>query len=142
MIELLKKEYFWGLQTIKTYLVGILNEKEISKFRKSRKVTFNETELFIEVKKMMEEIVNKHQSDGDRDLIPVALLGEIVNKELLPESTENAIRDKNWYETMKFEYNSLAEKKFWELVENKGNKPSGSRWHFAPKFGSSGEITR
>ena len=33
------------------------------------------------------------------------------------------------------------ENKFWELVENKGNKPIGSRWHFALKFGHSGEIT-
>ena len=43
---------------------------------------------------------------------------------------------------MKLEYNSLVENKVWELVENKGNKPIGSRWHFAVKFGSSGEITR
>ena len=43
---------------------------------------------------------------------------------------------------MKLEYNSLVENKIWELVENKGNNPIGSRWHFALKFGPSGEITR
>ena len=43
---------------------------------------------------------------------------------------------------MKLEYNSLVENKVWELVENKRNKPIGSRWHFALKFGPSGEITR
>ena len=30
--------------------------------------------MFIEVKEMKEEIVNKHQPDGDRDLKPVAFL--------------------------------------------------------------------
>ena len=126
----------------KTYLVGTPNDKGIFKVRKSRNVTFNENEMFIEVKEKKEEIVNKHHSDGDRDLNPVAFLGEIVNNELLPKSIDEAIRDKNWYEAMKLEYNSLVENKVWELVENKGNKPIGSRWHFALKFGPSGEITR
>ena len=126
----------------KTYLIGIRNDKGVFKVRKSRNVTFNENEMFIEVKEMKEEIVNKHQSDSDRDLNPVAFLGEIVNNELLPKSIDEAIRDKNWYEAMKLEYNSLVENKVWELVENKGNKPIGSRRHFALKFGPSGEITR
>ena len=126
----------------KTYLVGIPNDKGVFKVRKSRNVTFNENEMFIEVKEKMEEIVNKHHSDGDIDLNPVAFLGEIVNNELLPKSIDEAIRDKKWYEAMKLEYNSLVENKVWELVENKGNKPITSRWHFALKFGPSGEITR
>ena len=42
---------------------------------------------------------------------------------------------------MKFENNSLVENKVWELVENRGSKPIGSRWHFALKFDPSGEIT-
>ena len=61
---------------------------------------------------------------------------------MLPKSIDEAIRDKNWYEAMKLEYNSLVENRVWELVENKGNKPIGSRWHFSLKFGPSGEITR
>ena len=77
-----------------SYLVGIPNDKGIFKVRKSRNATFNENEMFIEVKEMKEEIVNKHQSDGDRDLNPVAFLGENVNKELLNKSIDEAIRDK------------------------------------------------
>ena len=65
-----------------------------------------------------------------------------MNNELLPKSIDEAIRDKNWYKTIKVEYNSLVENKVYELVENKGNKPIGSRWHFALKFGPSGETTR
>ena len=30
----------------------------------------------------------------------------------------------------------------WKLVENKREKPIGSHWHFALKFGPSGAITR
>ena len=78
----------------KTYLVGISNDKGVFKVRKSQNVTFNENENIIEVKEMTEEIVSKHQSDGDRDLNPVAFLGEIVNNELLPKSIDEAIRDK------------------------------------------------
>ena len=126
----------------KTYLVGIQNDKGVFKVGKSRNVTFNENETFIEVKEKKEEIVNKHHSDGDRGINPVAFLGEIVYNELLPKSIDEAIRDKNWYEAMKLENNSLVENKVWELVENKGNKPIGNRWHFALKFGPSGEITR
>ena len=138
-----QKEIFLGSSDHrKTYLVGIPNDKGVFKVRKSRNVTFNENEMFIEVKEKKEEIVNKHHSDGDRNLNPVAFLGEIVNNELLPKSIDEAIRDKNWYEAMKLEYNSSVENKVWELVENKGNKPIGSRWHFALKFSPSGEITR
>ena len=43
---------------------------------------------------------------------------------------------------MKLEYKSLVENKVCEMVENKGNKPIGSRWHFGLKFVPSGEITR
>ena len=132
--------FLWSSDNSKTYLVGIPNDKRVFKVRKSRNVTFNENEMFIEVKEM-KEIVSKHQSDGDRDLYPVAFL-EIVNNELLPKSIDEAIRDKNWYEAMKLEYNSLVENKVWELVENKGNKPIGCRWHFALKFAPSGEVTR
>ena len=104
MIEVLKKEYFWGLQIIvKIYLVGIPNDKGVFKVRKSRNVTFNENGMFIEVKGMKEELLNKHQSDDDRDLNPLASLGEIVNNELLPKSINEAIRDKNWCEAMKLE---------------------------------------
>ena len=63
--------------------------------RKSRNVSFNENEKFIEDKEMREEVVNKHQSDGGRNYNPVAFLGEILNKELLPKSFDEAIGDKN-----------------------------------------------
>ena len=60
---------------------------------------------------MREEIVNKHQSGGDRDLKPVAFRGDIVNRELLPKFIDEATRDKNWYEAMILESNSLVENK-------------------------------
>ena len=96
----------------KTYLIGIRNDKEVFKVKKSRNVTCNENKMFIEVKEKKEEIVNKHQSESERDLHPVAFLGEIVNNEFLPKSIDEAIRDKNWYESMKLEYKLLVEKKF------------------------------
>ena len=65
----------------KIYLVDILNDKGIFKVRKSRNISFNENDLFIEYKKSKEEIVNKHQSKSDRDSNPMAFLGEIVSKE-------------------------------------------------------------
>ena len=65
-----------------------------------------------------------------------------MNNELIPQSIGEAIRDENWYEAVKFEYNSLVENKVWQLVENKGIKPIGSRCYFALKFGPSGEITK
>ena len=98
--------------------------------------------MFIEVKEMKEDLVNKHQSDGERDLNPVAFFGETVDKELLPKSIDEAIRDKDCYEAMKLENNSLVESKVCELVENKRNKPIGSHCHFALKFGPIGEIKR
>ena len=75
----------------KTCLLGIPNDKGVFKVRKSRNLTFNENQMFIEIKEMKEEIVNKHQSDGDRDLKPVAFLGEIAHNELLPKSIDEAM---------------------------------------------------
>ena len=98
--------------------------------------------MFFEIKEMKEEIISKHQSDGDGDLNPVVFLDGIVHEELLPKFIDESIRDKDWYEARKLEYNSLVENKVWELVDKKGNKPIGSCWLFALKFGPSGEITR
>ena len=98
--------------------------------------------MFIEVIKKMEEIFNKHQSEGDKNSKPVPVLGDIVKKELLPKSIDEAIRDKNWNKALKLEYNSLMENKVCEFAENKRNKPIGSPWHFILKFGPSGVITR
>ena len=42
---------------------------------------------------------------------------------------------------MKKEFDSL-EKKVWELVRNRGEKPIGSRWHFALKYGPAGKVSR
>ena len=50
---------------------------------------------------MKDELVSKHQSDGDRELNPVVFIGEIVNNELVSMSIDEAIRDKIWYEAMK-----------------------------------------
>ena len=107
-----QKGKFWGSSdNSMTYLVVIPNDKGFFQVRKSWNVTFNKNELFIEVKEMKEEIVKKHQSQSDRDSKLVAFLGEVVNKELLPTSIDEAIKDKNWYQAMKLEYNSLVENK-------------------------------
>ena len=42
---------------------------------------------------------------------------------------------------MKKDFDSL-EKKVWELVRIRGEKPIGSRWHFTLKYGPNGEIFR
>ena len=43
---------------------------------------------------------------------------------------------------MKTEYNIIVENNVWEIVDDQEIKPIGSRWHFALKCGSSGEIVR
>ena len=74
------------------------------------------------------------------DLNPVASLNELIIDNVIPKSTEEAIKDKNCYEAMKLEYNSLDENIVWELVDNQVIKPTDSSWHFALKCGPSGEI--
>ena len=60
---------------------------------------------------------------------------------MIPKSTE-AKKDKNWYEAMKTEYNSLVKSNVWELVDNQDIKTFGSRWLFTLKCGPSGERVR
>ena len=43
---------------------------------------------------------------------------------------------------MKKEFDSLEKNKVWELVRIRGEKPIGSRWHIALKYGPNGEISR
>ena len=90
--------------------------------------------MFTQVREMMEGIVNK--PDGYSDLSQEAFLGEIVNNDLLLQSIDKTIKDISWYQAMNLENNSLFEKKVWELVENKGIEPTGSRSHFAFNFRS------
>ena len=66
--------------------------------------------MFFDVAETKEGTVNKHQSDRDRDLNPVAFLGESVNEELLLKSIEAPIVYKNCYEGMKLEFISLCNK--------------------------------
>ena len=51
----------------------------------------------------------------------------MINDNVIPKSTEEAIKDKNWYEAMKTEYNSLVENDAWELVDNQEIKPIVTR---------------
>ena len=51
-----------------------------------------------------------------------------MNKQLLPKSIDEANRIKNWYEAMKMGYNTLAENKVWELVENKKPLVAAGSW--------------
>ena len=91
-----KRIFLGSSENSKTYFVGIPNDKGIITVRKSRNVTFNKNEMFIEVKEMEKELVNKHQSESDIDSKPVAFLGVIVSKELLLTSIDETIKDKNW----------------------------------------------
>ena len=61
---------------------------------------------------------------------------------MLPKNAKVAIKNENWKKAMQDEYNSLSEKKVWDLVEDKGAKIVGSRWHFGVLYGRKGEISR
>ena len=87
----------------KTHLIGIKDEKATFIIRKSRSVTFNKQKMFN----------NKSLSAGqtrleeEADLNSIAFLSELINDNLIPKSTEEAIKDNNWFEAMQTEYNSL-----------------------------------
>ena len=73
-------------------------------------------------------------------LNPVGFFNELINVNVIPISTEEAKKDKILFEAMKTECNSSVEYNVWKLVYNQEIKHNGSRWHFALKCGTSGEI--
>ena len=108
------------------------------KVRKSRNVTFNEQKMF------NKNALSAGQTwlEQEADLSPGAFLKELVNDNLIPKSTEAAIKIKFCYEAMKIVYNTLVENNIWELVNNQKIKPFGRFWHIALKCWPNGEIVR
>ena len=71
-------------------------------------------------------------------LNPVAFLSQLINDNVITESTEEAKKDKKGYEATQTKYRSLGENIFWELVDNQGIKPIGSHGHIALSCGPVG----
>ena len=107
----------------KTYLLGVKDQKGTFKVRKSRNVTFDERKLF----NNNSLSAGQTRLEQEADLNPVAFLNGLINENVIPKSTEDAIKDNNWYEAIKTEYNSLIENNVWELVDNQEIKPIVTR---------------
>ena len=98
--------------------------------KKSKNVSFDESKFYFE---------KKIESDEEERGGDVVFFGDVL--ENIPKSTKKALADPDWQETMKKEFESLEKNKVWELVRNRGDKPIGSRWHFALKYRPNGEIS-
>ena len=61
----------------------------------------------------------------------------------LPQNTTEALKNENWRDAMQQEYNSLIKNQVWELVPLPENvKAFGSKWNFANKYDSDGNVTK
>ena len=126
-----KRGIFLGtLKNSNAYLIGIESEGKL-KVQKSRNVSFDESKFYFE---------KKIESDVGEKVGDVVFFREVL--ENIPKSAKEALADHDWQEAMKKEFDSLEKNKVWELVRNRGEKPIGSRWHFALKYGPNGEIYR
>ena len=114
----------------KVYLIGIESEAKL-KMQKSRNVSFDESKFSFE---------KKIESDEEERVGDVVFFGDVLEK--IPKKGKEALADPDWQEAMKKEFDSLEQNKVWQLVRNRGAKPMGSRWHFALKYGHSGEHSR
>ena len=103
---------------IKTYLIGVKVDKGTLKVRKSRNVIFNEHKMFDNNSLG----AGQTRLEQEANLNPVAFLNELINDNVIPNSTEETMKDKNWYEEMKTEYNSLIKNNVWEFVDNQETK--------------------
>ena len=70
-----------------------------------------------------------------------SFLSQLAIDRLLPKKVDESLQNRNWFEAMKNEYDTLVENNVWSLVKSDEN-PVGSRWHFALKFGPDGDICR
>ena len=114
----------------KAYLIRIESEGKF-KVQKSRNVSFDESKFYFE---------KKIENDEGERVGDVVFFGEVLENIL--KSAKEALADPDWQEAMKKEFESLEKNKVWELVRSRGEKPIGSRWHFALKYGPNGEISR
>ena len=61
----------------------------------------------------------------------------------LPQSTYEALKNENKRDEMQQEYNSLIKNHVWELVPLPENvKAIGSKWNFANRYDSNGNVTK
>ena len=119
-----KRGIFLGTsENIKAFLIGIESEGKL-KVQKSRNVSFDESKFYFE---------KKIESDEGERVGDVVFFGEVV--ENIPKNAKEALTDPDWQEAMKNEFDSLKKNKVWDLVRNRGEKPIGSRWHFALMYG-------
>ena len=116
-------------------MIGFEDEKGELKIRKSRNLKFNENEFYFKQKK-----TQKLVADIDNHSNEVSFLSQLAIDPLLPKNVDDALQNPNWFEAMKNEYDSLVENNVWSLVKS-DEKPVGSRWHFALKFGPDGDMS-
>ena len=57
-------------------------------------------------------------SEQEADAYLVAFFCEILSDNLIPESKEEAIKDKQWFKAMQTEYNTLVENNVCLIVDN------------------------
>ena len=85
-------------------------------------------------RKKTQKLVEDIDNDSNEDFFI-----QLAIDPLLPKNVDEALQNPYWFEAMKNEYDSLVENNVWSLVKS-DEEPVGSRWHFALKFGSDGDI--
>ena len=78
----------------------------------------------------------------NKEMSKIVFLSAIVDQNFLPKNAKYALRNESWKKAMQDKYNSLSEKKVWDLVEDNAAKVVGSRWHFGVKNGPAAEISK
>ena len=125
-----RRGFFLGTsENSKAYLIGIESEGKL-KVQKSINVSSDESKYYFEKK--------IESNEGERVGV-VVFFGEVL--ENITEKAKEALADADWLESLKKEFYSLEKNKIWELVRNRGEKPIGSRWHFALKYGTNCETS-
>ncbi|XP_071905634.1 uncharacterized protein [Coffea arabica] len=66
-----------------------------------------------------------------------------INSISIPQTLQEALRNKNWLHAMKEEMNALERNKTWEIVNlPKGKKTVGCKWVFTLKYRADGSLER
>ena len=132
----------------KTYIVG-MEENGATKKIKTRSARFLDGEFYFGTKKS-EPNVNNIPSNQDHDTVVVG--DEVsfnVKKEpsqtvtKVPSSVQEALKDPQWKEARKAEFDSLCSNKVWTLEQlPKGTKPLKEKWHFTMKHNEDGSFEK
>ena len=133
-------------ENIKTYIVGLEENGAIKKME-TRSVKFNENELYFGTDEGQPS-VNNVPSNQDHDTVVV---GDEVSfnahkepsQTKLPSSVQEALKDPQWKEAMKAEFDSLCSNQVWTLKElPEGTKPLKRKWHFDMKHNEDGTFNK